>query len=389
MKKLVAIAASAVLAVSAIAFAACSNNNGDEAAKLPQAPSGKYEEVDTTDAEKKEELVETATEKFDLTKMFGDMSAQGWSFGLASDRTVKFEASGKMLGVLSASGQTEDVNFNANVALTDAMKVKAVASGTADSTVPVNLSAAEEMKIKGSADLPDMVYLMLGKQGDTIKELVKSFDYTVSEYLDSGKVYYNVPSDVVEKLPEDVKLPEDGKFMMDNTGMLSHLEIPLFGNLQINVGQYVEMVIGMMNAFDVSVSVSTDNGYTVKLNAGLESAYKFAADRLGMPEAALEGLVGGYVKDISTCKIEAYLSVDEDGLFRGLGVSLNVAASTELAAGKIALGSPAINASAKLQIGFSVSKFDGNIQLPSDLDSYVDIKEFNSSLGSGNSKEND
>ena len=383
MKRFLAIAASAVLAVSALAFTACTDKNDDNENNLPAPPKGNYEEVDMTKPENQEELIETATQKFDLNKMFGDVTASDWSFYLAADFTYNIDISAKIKDFDMGKGP-EDLEMSAKSDATESLKLKVSKNSDTDAELPVDIIAAMEAKQTAKINLPDFVYAQMGESGAMIKDLYSDFDYSANAYLANEYLYANIPADLVSKLPQEAGIPSGGKFKISladmmggsgyyNFGTLDVVEDTVAGPFDLDLSEYIKLVLGMMVEYDVKVSVSTDNGYAIKLNAGIGTVYKVAAKISDQPELTIKSLVEGYVTDISKCEIEAYLAVDTNGLFKGLGLSVNLAASTDLKAGDISTGSPAINGSGTIQMGISFSKYDGVILLPSDLDSYVEL----------------
>ena len=393
MKKFIAIVASAVLAVSAFSLVACDNTSDEDNIKLPSAPSGNYEEVDTSDPAKKEEFLDELGQKFDVTKMFGDIASENWSFGLASDINAKVEASIVGHNVQTGPDTTTDISMSGNVSVTSSSKVKLSAATDEDALLPFNILAAASGNIKGNINLPDMIYASMGEQASTIKSLITNFDYTAKTYIDNEYLYASIPEKLLGLFPEDAGVPASGKIklpleelfggMMDKdpdydysysgTG-IKLLDDAIVENPGMDISSYIDTFFSMLGQYNVSVSVSTDNGYTVKLNAGIDSVYALVADLIGdgATEETVKELVAQY-GNVSSCKIEAYLSVDDNGLFNGLGLGLYVAATANVKAGSIGEYAPALTGSAKVQLGVSFARYDGAITLPSDLSSYVDV----------------
>ncbi|MCH5148942.1 MAG: hypothetical protein J1G05_06270 [Clostridiales bacterium] len=393
MKKFIAIVASAVLAMSAFSLVACDiTPNDEDNVKLPSAPAGNYEEVDTSDPAKKEEFVEEVKQKFDITKIFGDMTSENWSFGLAADITAKAEASITGHNVQTGPDTTTDITMSGNVTLNSSSKVKISAATDAEALLPFDILASVDANVKGNVNLPDMIYQSMGEQASTIKSLITDFDYTAKAYLDNEYLYASIPTKIVSVIPEEAGIPASGKIKvpleMISGGMGSDVPDISYGETGIkltddaveevpgmDVSSYVSTILAMLEQYNVSVSVSTDNGYTVKLNAGLESVYALIADLVpieGATADTIAELVAEYGK-VSTCEIEAYISIDAEGMFSGLGIALNVAATANVKAGALGEFAPAMTGSAKLKYGVSVSKYDGTVTLPSDLSSYVDV----------------
>ena len=388
MKKFIAIVASAVLAMSAFSLVACDNTNDDDSIALPSAPSGNYEEVDTTDTAKKEEFLNTVTTKFDVNKMFGDVESADWSFGLASDINAKVEASVTEHNIPTDDYKISDITVSGNVSAASSSKIKVSANTDPNALLPFKIAASADANIKGNINLPDSIYEGMGKQADTVKSLISNFDYTTKTYLDNEYLYASLPAKLVSYLPAG--LPANGKIKMpidnifgdkreENNSSYNELATKLIdgtidGSVKIDVTKYVTMMLDVLAQYKVSVSVSTDNGYTVKLNAGLDCVFEIVANLIGNGVTAdtVAHLVGSYGK-VRTCNIEAYLSVDSDGLFSGLGIGLDIAASAKIQIGNLGAYSPSLSGSLSVQYGLNFSRFYGEITLPSDLNSYVDV----------------
>ena len=391
MKRFLAIAASAVLAVSAFAFTACTpDSDGEENGGVVTPPAGTYEEVDTSKSDKMEELIETASAKFDVSKMFGNLEASDWAFGFKVDLTVKAEVSANFTGVKTEDGDLKNFAMSGKTNSTETLKLNLSWNSDPDAFIPVNILGSLDAKQTVELNLPDFIYDQMDKEeAAMLKDLYSDFDYTANAYLDNEYVYAKLPEGLVSKLPEEAGIPKNGKFKVayadmfgsngdydyDYSPATAPVEESQSSPFEMDISKYVGMVLGMMKEYGVKVSVSTDHGYAIKLNAGVETVYKAVAEATDMTEYAVKTMVEGYVTDLKTCSIEAYIAVDENGVFSGLGLSLNVDAATDLEAGALGNYAPAVSGSAKVSIGLNIAKYDGKVTLPTDLDSYVNFIE--------------
>ena len=377
MKKLIAIAASAVLAMGAFAFTACSPATPeDPTGAIPPAGFDNYEEVDVSSEEKKQEFVEELSTRINPELLFGDMTKSDWSFGLAEDAAVKAEVSIDM----------DELKISGNVELKEALKAKlsVPASETEESFIPFGIKMSAEIGANGNVNLPELIYSQMGEQGPLVKSLLTNFDYSAKAYLDNEYVYASLSSSILSKLPEEAGLPESGKFKAplslimgggdynepdyDNdpgiTYALTNEVTP-----DDETAAMIEQVITILKQYSVSVAVSTDAGYSVKLTAGTDTVLAILGD------VADEEVVTTLkqVVTFKTCALTAYLAVDENGVFQQVSLGLNIDLSVKASAGTLGNGSPNIEGSAKLEASLNITKFDGEIKFPTDIDSYVDL----------------
>lgn len=369
MKKFLAITASAVLAFGALAFTACGSKEDEE----KSAANLTYTEVDLSTAEKKSAFVDEVTTKVNFDAMFGDTTDENYSMGLAADMKYNIDLSASLKDFPVSSTETKDLSASAKFDFDGSAKVKASADGSllGESQTAVKLNATLPDELYAMADMPEEVEEM-------VKALITNFDYTLTEYIDNEYVYAQLPQAFMDMLPEEAEgmFPESGKIKIPY-GDLYNPPIPdvsttfamapsAESQTAVIVGQVVEMLV----AYDVKVATSTENGFAIKLTADKNAVMSVLGAVTGDPQTV--AMINQFAT-FNTCALTSYLAVDNDGMFKEVGLSIDLDATVKIAANLIEVGMPEINGALKVNVDMSVKTFNGDISLPSDLDSYFDM----------------
>lgn len=370
MKKFLAIAASAVLAFGMVAFVACEDKEAGGSAE-----SATYKQVDLSTAEKKRAFVDEVSSKMDVEKLFGDVSADDFSVGLALDMNFKSEVSVSAKDFPVSPVAKKDLAASAKLNFDESLKIKASEK---------DRLASSKANVSFSAKLPDELMDMMGTPDGApewmtlVTSLLSGFDYSLNSYLDNEYVYVQYPQNILEMLPEEAQgvLPESGKVKIPYADLLnpSYPAIPegyaTASSASTETALIVEQVMEMLINYNVDIAVSTENGYAVRLTAQKDALLNILGDVTGDTQTV--AMIDQFAT-FNTCAITAYLAVDNDGAFKEVSVKVDLDATIKIAANLIQQGIPEINGSIKLNTGISVKKYDGKITLPSDLDNYIDI----------------
>lgn len=379
MKKFLAITASAVLAFSAMAFAACGDKKEVSAADLT------YTEVDLSTAEKKSTFVNEITSNVNFDKIFGDTTDENYSFGLAADMKYNIDLSAGVKGFPVSETETKDLSASAKLDFDGSAKVKVSADGSllGESKTAVKLNATLPEELFAMAEMPEDVEEM-------VKALINNFDYSMTEYIDNDYLYAQLPQAFMDMLPEEAEgvFPESGKIKipLQLGGSYTPPTIPddedlaLFpyaapvpdSSLDIQTSLIIGQIIELLDHYNVKIAVSTENGYALRLTADKDSVMSILGDVTNDPQTVA---MINQLATFNTCALTAYLAVDKDGMFKEVSLSVDLDATVKIAANLIEVGTPEINGALKVKVDLSFKAFNGNITLPSDLDSYVDISD--------------
>lgn len=395
MKKFVAIAASAVLAMSVCAFTACGEDD---------VRNYKYTEVDLSTSAKRAEFVDMLVENVDLNKLFGDINAEDFALGLAMDFDMKLDVNASAKGVdLPSFDKPVDLNAGVEVEISNPGRLK-YSAGKLESEASTNL--------KGGVTVSDEIYTLLTELTDldedtvdTIKSLITKFDYTTRQYCDGEYIYAEYPASLLEDiLPEEVmdqlsflkggkiKLPMDAiidDFPIDVSPVLGGSSALLSATTvaaaetdptKAMMKGYVTTVVEYLYEYKVKVETSTTDGYAIRLSANSSTIWNAIEEIIPDDEALA---VVGDIVTVNTFDIVACFAVDKEGAFKEVSVSLDIDAdvSADLAELLEEEGAPVLEGSAKLSLSWSFKSYNGKISAPSNPDEYVDLTDMLKNLG--------
>ena len=384
MKKFIAVATGAVLAASVCVFAAC--NDSKDVTKY------KYKEVDLSQSQAKAEFVDELVEKVDFENIVGDTSAKDFKLGLAAEAGVKIDINASAKDAM-LPGAESAVDLQA--ALSYEMNSSAKLKYSADER-----AAESETRIAGSLNASDELFALLGELAKldeatvtAIKTATSKFDYTTKTYFDSDYVYMQIPTEILQALPEDIRgelpIPDSGKFKTSiggsadkgyalnaATAFASRSAAPSSGadNKEL-IRSYATIAVEYLSLYNVKVEVSKQNGYAVKLSADSEVIFNAVKGLIPDSSEAFE-MIGEYAT-FNSLNVALYFAVDKDGAFKQL--SLNVDADADLSlnlADLIEEGLPTVSGSAKISVNLSLKKYSGKINVPANDPSYVDMNSF-------------
>lgn len=383
MKKFIAVAASAVLAFGAFTFAACNPSDGE----LSKQPDGfkNYEEVDTSSEEKKQEFAQEISQKIDVNKMFGDVGAENWAFGLSGQFKISSEANVTL--TVSEENMTSQIVIGGNISSEQTMKSRFTANKAEnlmpdipglDISLPVSVAAEASSSLKGNLEIPDRIYNEFLPEMPFIKDLLTDFDYSISQYIDNDNIYMQLPVAAIEKLPAEMQgvLPENGRVkapfgaLLGGMGGLipsTYAELP-----EIPSGGEDLDILSLLDKYSVKVAVSKDAGYSLKLTAGKDVVAAVLADEsLGIPQEVVTMINSGI--EFNACSLTVYLAVDENGLFKQANLSIDIDLNADVS--DIPAELTAVKGGFKLSVEMSYAKYDGEVTAPAEPETYTDITQ--------------
>lgn len=382
MKRFIAVAASAVLALGAFTFAACSPVDGE----ISEQPDGfkDYADVDMSSEEQKQEFVQEISQKLDVNKMFGNISAEDWAFGLSGKFKISSEANVTL--TVSEENMTSQIGIEGNISSEQSMKARFSANKAEnlmpeipglDISLPVSVAAEASSSLKGNFVIPNRLYNeILPADMLFIKDLLTDFDYSISQYIDNDNIYMQLPVAAIEKLPDGMKgvLPENGKVKASLGSLLSGMGgIVPFAYAELPSSPFDGTdadILSLLDKYSIKISVSKDAGYSLKISAGSEAVAAVLADEsLGIPEEVVAMINSGV--QFNACSVTAYLAVDENGLFKQANLSINIDLNADISG--IPAELTAVKGGFKLSVEMGFAKYDGQVTLPADADTYTDI----------------
>lgn len=325
MKKWIAALSASVLAVSFALLAGCS------AVKSDGTISGNYHEAE--DADMQQLLTALTT---DSEKLFGDMSAEDWRFGLHGVADFSYTM---------AQGTTRS-SLGAEADL--AILLSEGGSG-------LSLGGSLDLNTESTAD------------GET-----QSAQIGIDPYIDAEYVYFNVTSSS-SSASGDSSTEERGKIALGDLG----LTVPDLGGLTDQagsvVGADVEAFRNNLNDYGVELAVDTSSGIKARFSFSTEGIREMIKEMLGSM-----GYVdtSGYTVNISSDTLEMYLMIEADG---------TLSACTMRADFSVTVPDPGFDYftymidedAADLTIAmsgmFSITSDDADIVYPSDLAEYPEF----------------
>ena len=375
MKKFLSIILSLVLAFTLVAVVACDNTPNN-------VGGNNFKEVELTEAETREEFVNTLSEKIDAEALIGDPTAAGWTFGLEqkAKSKIKFEAEYSMTGT-SVGAYTANGNVEINETVQNTYKGNGA-------NAPVDFAALTTASVKGNIVLSDTVYAMINALSQElaiegvdvaaiVKSLITNFNYEVKTYADKDVALIELSEGLYNKLPQMVTellgsrklkidlsqlndgdmLPEGGDSLDDLVGL-----IPEDVKVAIN-----ELIDNVLLQYKISVGVSTKNGYALKLTVNQQSILAILNDALADVEDA--SLVNAIKNAIGAdSKFEIVLRIDEEGAFAGISVESTLNVNFNWTSATIGVIKVKVNLSGSVEI----NKFNGTIAKP-DAKDYTEI----------------
>lgn len=371
MKKIVAFILCTVIALGLFAFVACDK---PETPDVPGNPSD-YKTVDLTNAEAKQEFIDTLSSKLDVEKLVGDINSSAWSFGLKSEGSSVIDLNAKFTMVNEGVTSTFDILANIDVSQQSKLKLTADADNY---LMPFAIKSASSATSKGKVSIPDYIYNnVLELDEDTtnfIKGMIGDFNWTVKSYVDNNYTYIEIPQKLVEAIQDYTgeQLPSN-KWKIPLEGLAyGGLYAIDSGDIQAEAKLYLEQLMEYLVKYKVSVAVSTKDGYAIKISATKDTVLAILqSEELGISQEVLS--VISEMALINTFNFDIYLAVDENGAFKQASMGLNIDLAINVEADE-ANGIPGIEASLKMNIVSNIYRFDGNVTLPN-LSDYVDITQ--------------
>ena len=377
MKKFVAVATGALLAVSACAFAACGESK--------DVTEYKYKAVDLTSAEAKAAFVDDLVKSVDFENLIGDTSSKDFKLGLAAEAGMKIDINASAQGTM-LPGAASAVVLQAALSYETSSSAKLTYS--ADS-----IAAETEARMAGSLKASDELFALLEEYAEldeatvaAIKKATSKFDYKTKAYLDSEYVYMQLPTELLEALPEEIRdeLPasEGGKYKLPiggsadtGYGLMSataFASAPADDATKETFRSYATIAVEYLSMCKVKIEVSKEDGFAVKLSEDSEAIFNVAKELIPDSSETLE-MLGEYVT-FNSLNTVIYFAVDKDGAFKQFSVNLDADANVSVnLADLIDEGLPTVTGSAKISLNLSLKKFSGKITVPANDPSYVDL----------------
>ena len=351
---------SAVLGAGLVLFSACGfvggpvNNDG--------TISGNYRPA--TDIE-----ILQVFHSIQQDKVFGDVSAQAWNFGLeyATDRLVSLRC-----------GETNwkdhsDVFYRLVLDREDEMgdiQTRGVGYGSSELTVPAGVYTDSSVQLLEDYSLcNDAQYLYrvgterwrgLDVQADGPKATKVSLDGYV--WADTANDLFGMPLRLMEDIIEVAKGGEaDSIFLTEMTW------------------EDVLLLRERLEDYGLDLEVDLSSGVKLRLSASEETVRLIlaekVADRVGAVDADIEELAAALPVRFVQCAYDIYFAVDADGVFSGIGVRADIEAVIEGLDYDLATGSPLEESESdplRLTIrGMErLAVYNGDVTLPNDLDRY-------------------
>lgn len=262
MKKWIAALSASVLAVSFALLAGCS------AVKSDGTISGNYHEAE--DADMQQLLTALTT---DSEKLFGDMSAEDWRFGLHGVADFSF----------SMEQGTTQSSIGANADL--AILLSEGGSG-------LSLGGSLDLNTEATAD------------GET-----QSAQIGIAPYIDDEYVYFNVTSSS-SSASGDSSSEERGKIARADLGFTVPDLSDLTDQMGSIVGVDVEAFRNNLDDYGAELAVDTSSGIKARFTfstVGIQEMIKEVLGDMGYVDTSL------YTVNVSSDTLEMYLMLDADG----------------------------------------------------------------------------
>lgn len=332
MKRTLSLITALILAFALAMFAGCGESS--ESGKIP----GNYKEPT-------EEQLNTALSSIDESKLFGDVTAEDWKFGIQ-----------------------------------------------ANAGFSVNGEIGEE-KIKISSDLSYLLAMAASEQGPSLKG--------------SGKVSADasIPGEAgAEETKADIKFYNDSEFFYISATGIAEGQDEIKGKMSFEyilgqIGGMLPMVaeesdsetaiapafdiatlIASLEEYGIKVGLDTSNGVKIKLSATKETFDSVIEMIMGMimggVYTAAESEVPSFI-EFTKSVLEIYIHIDKDGKFVAVEANADIAVSVDLSAlGMLAAeGSEETKATFSVKGIVSVKASSKTVTLSGDLDTYPDLEQ--------------
>jgi len=367
MKKIIALAASVVLAGSMFAFAGCKD---DEDSTIDTTIPGDYQEVSKEDAS-------AALEKLDPEKMLPDISTDATAklgFELGSDMTINanIPVTASMSGQ-SAQGKitmsaSEEVKYN--LVVSDKGE-SYTGAGYANANLSANTSMmGESQDMNASAKIK--LYNDTQKIYASLDELKTPGEKGGSQDSElAGTKYKFDINELIELIMSTPAEPDDPSLDPNPAALYAESEDSATEN--IGFAEY----IGMLEDLKVKVSLDQKSGLKVKLSATKESYDAILAYlESNMSEDPKVAETIATVKDsvtVNKFNVDIYLSFAESGLFEKAAIDMDIDVKVKGTLLTQFIGSDEATAGMKLEYGDStfavkgglyLGTYDGTVTLP-------------------------
>lgn len=325
MKKWIAALSASVLAVSFALLAGCS------AVKSDGTISGNYHEAEDADMQQLFDALTTDSEK-----LFGDMDAEGWRFGLHGVADFSFAM---------AQGTTESrIGADADLAIL-------LSEGGSGLSVGGSLDLNTESKADGET---------------------QSAQLGIDPYIDDEYVYFNVTSSS-SSASGDSSAEERGKIARADLGITAPDLSGLADQLKQIFGDNLDAVRTNLSDYGVELAMDTSSGIKARFSFSTEGLQEMIKEMLGSM-----GYVdtSGYTVNVSSDTLEVYLMLDANGAFSACSMRADFSV-TVLDPGfnyfTYLIDEDAADLTIEMSGMFSITSDDADIVYPSDLAEYPEI----------------
>ncbi len=335
MKKFLAIAASAVLATSAFAFAACGGDNGG-------VVNGDYKEPTSTE-------LSTAIADVDTEKVFEELTG--------------FELDVNLSGSYSANGTSADGSAKLGYKLV--LTEEAIA-GKGDVSLKYNMTSGGTTT---NGDYSATIY----NDEDYAYAEIKGLPATIApEGAFKAKLeYMSLVEDIIGQLP-----------IAADTGSISSPNLP-----DDSDSDTVETVPGdsklaealeMLAEYKVKVGLDATNGFKLKISFTEESLWAIIESESRMPDEQIEQMKEAIT--FNKFVVDIYFALDAEGGFKQFSVNMDI----DIFGDGAKLGKAGQNLTLKVNGYIALKAFGGDVALPGNIAedvTYLDVTDMFGNVG--------
>ena len=323
MKKFLMTAACGLLAFSLSVFAAC----GDDTPKKGTVEGDFSQEATETEVTDAADALDSA---FESGTLIGDVESEDWSFGaaLSAEAEIKF----------TVDGESSTTSFSLDYKLTGA-------PGETDSLA---LAGAGSFSLKGEESADMSVY----NDADNVYIDMSSAEGGAKIRMSWSALFETIGSLGGSMLPAamaaDTQLPAESQPGGSEPGASD--------TATEEENWFADLFLSLTEA-GFKIYVDDSDGVKVKISATDSVMAALAADLGSDTGAAGLAFEEGAVLD-------AYIAMDKDGALSQVSAVVDISATMTMEGAAVGFA---------LSGNISVSSFDGKVELPSDLSSYMDM----------------
>lgn len=333
MKKILSLITALLLVFALAMFAACSGGSVADTGKI----EGNYKEPTS-------EELNAALESIDASKLFGDMSAEDWKFGV--NVSADLSASVKM-GTTEMGSASVELSYLFNVAAGEAgLDMKG--AGSVSATVKESMTEED-----GSSSMQTM-------------------EATAKAYNDSEYVYLNATAKQTGKEDATIK----GNLSFDTIMSIVGGYLPMAADEEVEGGLTsgfdLTEIVAMLDTYGLKLEMDNSNGLKIKLSASKETFDAIVDTVIGMMGVYdAEESESSFIQ-FTTAVFELYIQIDKDGKFVAVAANFNIVASVDASAMMSANAAADNNMTVTAKGVFAVEASSKTASLPADLNTYTE-----------------